>query len=63
MMRLLKLPLATINEAESLFKLGWDVEAVAKQLGITAEQARRIRQALMARNVQPGSFPERKKSR
>jgi hypothetical protein len=51
-MRLLNLPAETINEAESLFKLGWDVEEVAKELHITPNQARRIRQALMARDAQ-----------
>jgi hypothetical protein len=62
-MRLLNLPPAIIAEAESLFRLGWDVGEVAKQVGVTPEQARRIRQALMARDAKPGSFPKRKKKR
>jgi len=52
MMRLLKLPAETITEAEQLFRLGWDVDSVARELHITPNQARRIRQALMARDAQ-----------
>ena len=59
-MKLLNLPAETITEAESLFRLDWSIEDVAKRLVITPEQARRIRQALMARDVKPGSFPTKK---